>query len=85
MQPGETMTEDLEHKEFLLSALRAATLRCKMWEAEINTIGVALRYDMVGPDMAVKMMRDVNLLWMIEPLPAAIGAIERTMLEANGK
>jgi hypothetical protein len=77
--------EELEHKEFLLSAIRAAMFRCKMWENELASIGIALRYDMVGPDMAVKMVHDAGLMFMIEPLPGTVGAIERTTLEVNGK
>ena len=66
--------DDDPHKEFLLAALRVASARCKLMDNEITSIGCALRGDMIGPETAVQWVRDANLLWLIEPLPNAVGA-----------
>ncbi len=59
------------HKEFLLQALRAAVARTKMWQADLETIGVALRGDLIGPDTAVAWIRDAGLLGIVGALPEA--------------
>ena len=70
------MLEEVEnHREFLLSALRSASLRCKLMDNELCTIGVALKHDMIGPDTAVKWIHDHDLMWLIGPLPQAVGMI----------
>jgi len=71
------MTDDPidTHKEFLLDRLRVATLRCRLMENELLSIGTALRHDMIGPDMAVRWAHDMGVLWLIEPLPGTVGAV----------
>jgi hypothetical protein len=70
------MLEEIEaHREFLLSALRSASLRCKLADNELTTIGVALKNDLIGPDTAVQWIRDHDLMWLIGPLPKAVGQI----------
>jgi hypothetical protein len=70
------MLEEIEaHREFLLSALRSASLRCKLMDNELVTIGVALKHDMIGPDTAVKWLHDHDLMWLIGPLPKAVGMV----------
>jgi hypothetical protein len=60
------------HREFLLSALRAASLRAKVFESEINTIGVALKSNMVTPEQAVKWIKDIGALDSIGMIPDEI-------------
>jgi hypothetical protein len=70
------MLEEIEaHREFLLSALRSASLRCKLMDNELVSIGVALKHDLIGPDTAVQWIHDHNLMWLIGPLPKAVGQI----------
>ena len=79
-------TED-QHKEFLLSALRAASLRAKMMDADLTTIGVALRGGMIGADTAVAWIRDSGLLWIVGAIPEQVGRIAKqneTMIEGEG-
>ncbi len=63
---------DESHREFLLSALRAASLRAKMWDVELTTIGIALKSGMVGPDEAVKWLKDVGALDLVGHIPPAM-------------
>jgi hypothetical protein len=62
-----------EHREFLLSALRAASLRAKMMSADIDTIGVALRAGLIPVDTALQWIRDAGLLWLVGAIPEEIG------------
>ncbi len=56
-------------KEFLLNTLRAASLRAKMWSIEFETVGTALRADMVTPDQALQMIKDMGGMDWICVLP----------------
>ncbi len=51
---------DESHREFLLSALRVASLRAKLFDNEMTTIGIALKDYMITPARAVKMMLDAG-------------------------
>ena len=85
------MDEEERHKEFLLCALRAASARARAMQLDIETIGVALKGDLIGADTAVQWIRDSNLLWMIGAIPDPVGKVAsqnetRISLEmANGK
>ena len=71
------MDEEEQHKEFLLAALRAASLRAKAIEADITTIGVALKSGMIGCDTAVKWITDAGLLYMVGGMPEQLGQIAK--------
>jgi hypothetical protein len=65
-----------EHRDFLLAAIRAAFLRCRLTEAELTTVGTALRSDLITPDVAVRWLREAGLLHMLGPLPESTGRID---------
>jgi len=69
------MPDEEAHREFLLSALRTASLRLRLMDNEITTVGIALRHEMIVPDIAVKWISDLGLMWLIEPLPPEVGAV----------
>jgi hypothetical protein len=69
------MDEDERHKEFLLQALRAASLRAKLMDNELQSIGVALKNNLIGPDTAIKWAYDMGIMFLIDPVPGAVGAI----------
>lgn len=72
--------DDERHKEFLILALTAAARRAKLMEADINTIGFALKSGLIGPDVAVRWIVEAGLLWMVGSLPEST-----TKLTGNGK
>ena len=74
--------DDDPHKEFMLSALRVASSRVRLMGNEIDAIGVALSNNMIGPEMAVKWAHDLGLMFLIEPLPGAIGGV--ALMNVNG-
>ena len=61
--------EDNPHREFLLARLRQATLQARLIEAELTSIGVALKGEMIDPECALRWIRDAGLLWMVAPVP----------------
>ena len=48
--------------EFLLACLRAASLRAKLTATELDSVGVALRHNLVSHDGALEWLHDLNLL-----------------------
>jgi hypothetical protein len=64
-----------QHREWLLAALRAATLRAKAMAADLDTIGIALRGNLIGPETAVKWINDSGLMFLVGALPEAVGRI----------
>lgn len=67
--------DEAKHRDFLLHALRAASLRAKLMDADLTTIGVALKGGLIGADTAVAWIRDAGLSWMVGALPADVGRI----------
>jgi hypothetical protein len=65
------MTE-CSHREFLLSALRAASLRAKLFDAEVNSIGIALKENMITPEQAMTWIKDIGALDSIGRIPDEI-------------
>ena len=57
------------HREFLLSQLRCASLRAKLAANELDSIGVALRGNLITSDCAVEWLSDVGLSDCIAHLP----------------
>jgi len=72
------MEDEAKHVEFLLQAMRAAMLRCKLLHADLETISVALKGELIGADTAVQWIRDANLLWLVGAIPEAVGQIAST-------
>jgi hypothetical protein len=63
------MADECDRKEFLLSALRGASLRARLYEVEINSIGVALKSDMVTCDVAMQWIKDIGALELMVNIP----------------
>jgi hypothetical protein len=61
-----------DQAEFLLTCLRAASLRAKLIANELDSVGVAPRHNFVSHDGAVEWLRDVDLLDHVLPLSSVI-------------
>ena len=68
--------EDEAHREFLLQACRAGAVRAKLIEADITSVGVALKGRLIDTETAVRWLRESNLLeFFIGVLPEAMGKL----------
>ena len=68
MKPRDNPVQNSDQSEFLLACLRAASLRARLIATELDSVGVALRRNLVSHDGAVEWLRDLNLLDHVLPL-----------------
>jgi hypothetical protein len=62
----------MTRREYLLAELRCASLRARLWQADITSIGIALKAGWISPEEAVEALADCDCLKLIEPKePAA--------------
>ena len=52
----------LPNSDFVLSALKAATLRARLAAAEFDTVGLALKRNLVSVEGALAWLHDIDLL-----------------------
>jgi hypothetical protein len=64
---GEGASNGVTYKEFLLAALRVASLRAKTMDAELVSVGIALKGDLITPDAAMQWVHDEGLMFLIGP------------------
>ena len=57
--------------EYLLAELRCASLRARLWQADITSIGIALKAGWISPEQAVEALADCDALQLIEPKETA--------------
>ena len=65
------MSDDA-HREFLLSSLRAASLRAKLFEVEVNSIGFALKNGMISIPQALSWAKDIGALESLGFIPSDV-------------
>lgn len=56
-------------REAVLAELRAASLRARLWQADIDAIGVSLRYGLISTQHALDAMRDLGIRCHMEQEP----------------
>jgi len=54
-------------REYLLAELRCASLRARLWQADIEAVGIALKGGWISPEQAVDALHDCDCLQLIEP------------------
>jgi hypothetical protein len=57
--------------EYLLAELRCASLRAKLWQSDIDTVGIALKVGWISPEQAVEALADCDALQLIKPKETA--------------
>jgi hypothetical protein len=65
------MTAPLRHepdrRDYLLAELRCASLRAKLWQADIEAVGLALSGNLISPEEALELLRDCDALHLVAP------------------
>ena len=46
------------HREYLLAELRSARLKSQLWTNHLNTIGIALRANLITPERAASELKE---------------------------
>jgi hypothetical protein len=53
--------------KYLLAELRCASLRARLWQADIDAVGMALKAGLVEPEQALELLADCDCLQLISP------------------
>jgi hypothetical protein len=61
------MTDTATRSDYVLAELRAAALRARLWQADIEAIGVALKAGWITPDQAVEALSGCAALQLVAP------------------
>ena len=54
-----------DKREYLLAELRAAALRARLWQADIDAVGLALKAGLISSDQAVEHLADCGVLCLV--------------------
>lgn len=63
------MSDSDDRMDFVLSALRAGSMRAKLLETEINSIGVALKGGLIDCFTAMQWVREIGALDLVRHIP----------------
>ena len=50
---------------YLLAELRCAALRARLWQADIEAVGLALKAGLVEPEQALELLHDCDALHLV--------------------
>jgi hypothetical protein len=53
--------------DYLLAELRCASLRARLWQSDIDAVGMALKAGLVEPEQALELLADCDCLQLILP------------------
>jgi hypothetical protein len=53
--------------EYLVAELRAASLRARLAQADIEAVGLALKGGLIAPEQALELLSDCDALVYVEP------------------
>jgi hypothetical protein len=57
----------MNRRDYLLAELRCASLRARLWQADIDAVGMALKSGLVAPEQALELLADCDCLQLISP------------------
>jgi hypothetical protein len=57
----------MTRRDYLLAELRCASLRARLWQADIDAVGLALKAGLVEPEQALELLADCDCLQLISP------------------
>ena len=66
-----TSADEQQYRRYVLAELRCARVRALMLVKEIEAIGVALRHNVIFPEMALIWLADANALDFLLPMEPA--------------
>jgi hypothetical protein len=57
----------MTRRDYLLAELRCAALRARLWQADIDAVGLALKSGLIEPEQALELLADCDCLQLILP------------------
>ena len=51
--------------DYLLAELRCASLRARLWVADIEAVGIALKGGLIHPEQALELLHDCDALHLV--------------------
>jgi hypothetical protein len=57
----------MTRRDYLLAELRCASLRARLWQADIDAVGLALKAGLVEPEQALELLADCDCLQLVSP------------------
>jgi hypothetical protein len=52
-------------RDYLITELRCASLRARLWQADIDAVGLALKAGLVEPEQALELLADCDCLHLV--------------------
>jgi len=53
--------------DYLLAELRCASLRARLWQADIDAVGMALKGGLIHPEQALELLQGCDALHLVAP------------------
>ena len=53
--------------DYLLAELRCAAIRARLWQADIEAVGMALKAGLIEPEQALELLQDCDALHLVSP------------------
>jgi len=53
--------------DYLLAELRCASLRARLWQADIEAVGLALKNGLITAEQALELLHDCDALQLVVP------------------
>jgi hypothetical protein len=54
-----------DQRDYLLAELRCAVMRARLWQADIEAVGIALRGGLIDPDQALEILAECDALHLV--------------------
>jgi hypothetical protein len=64
-----TLRQEPDRRDYLLAELRCAALRARLWQADIEAVGLALKGGLIEPEQALELLADCDALHLIGTPP----------------
>jgi hypothetical protein len=53
--------------EYLLAELRCAAMRARLWQSDIEAVGMALKAGLIEPEQVLELLADCDALCLVAP------------------
>ncbi len=60
-----------DRREYLLQEMRCARLRARLWQSDIEAVGLALKAGLIDPKQAIDLLSDCDALHLLGALEGA--------------